>query len=72
MRRWLQLWLLRRRRDALYDRVDWLREHISFGQVMLDKAEADLREAQAALWCAQTPESLIRPHRTASGFQSRR
>lgn len=51
MMRWLVLWNLRRRRDSLSDRVDWIRDCVWSAQVALGEAEAKLREAQARLWC---------------------
>lgn len=63
MRRWIELWVLRRRRDALQDRVAWIREHIYSGQIALEAAEKRLNAVQAELWCVEPVQSLIDPVR---------
>jgi len=70
MMRWLVVWHLRRRRDSLSDRVDWIRDCVWSAQVALERAEADLRKAQARLWCAESPRRLLDPGRTESGVSS--
>lgn len=71
MRRWLVVWHLRRRRDSLSDRVDWIRDCVWSAQVALDQAESELREAQARLWCAEAPRTLLDRGRADSGLSTR-
>ena len=71
MMRWLVVWHLRRRRDSLSDRVDWIRDCVWSAQVALDQAESELRETQARLWCAESPRRLLDPGRTASDVSQR-
>ncbi len=63
MMRWLVVWHLRRKRDRLSDHVDWVRDCVWSAQAALEQAEADLREAQARLWCAESPKKLLDPAR---------
>lgn len=59
MIRWLKAFALRRRRDRLSNHVDWLRDMVWSGQIALEKAEAQLRAAQAELWIAESPRHLL-------------
>lgn len=67
MMRWLVVWHLRRRRDALTERVEWIRDCVWSAQAALELAEKDLREAQARLWCAEAPRTLLDRDRSVSG-----
>jgi hypothetical protein len=71
MIRRLLLWRLRYQRDKLSDRVDWIRDCVWSAQVALDRAEADLREAQARLWIAEAPRKLLDPSRSDTGVSTR-
>jgi len=59
MRRWLAVLILRRRRDYLEERVDWIRQMLWSGQSSLESTEQQLRAVQARLWAAESPRSLI-------------
>lgn len=63
MIRWLVVWRLRRARDRLSDRVEWLRDCEWSARIAKDQAEDRLREAQARLWCVEAPQKLLKPHR---------
>ena len=71
MMRWLVVWHLRRRRDALTDRVDWIRDCVWSAQAALETAEADLRKVQARLWCVEEPCTLLHRGRADAGVSSR-
>lgn len=68
---WLVVWHLRRRRDSLSDRVDWIRDCVWSAQAALELAEKELREAQARLWCAESPRKLLDRGRADAGLSSR-
>jgi len=72
MIRWLMIWHLRRRRDKLAADVEWIRDTIWSAQAQLERVERALRAAQADLWIAESPRSLLDPSRTASGLLPRR
>ena len=67
MIRWLILWRLRRRRDKLQADVDWIRDTVYSAQAQLERAESAFNAAQADVWIAESPRSLLDPIRTASG-----
>ena len=66
--RWFRVWLLRRRRDRLSAHVDWVRDMVWSGQIALEKAEQELRAAQAELWCVESPRASLGPRRPEDGF----
>ena len=72
MMRRIQVWRLRRKRDQLQERVDWIREHVYSGQIALEAAEAKLNALQAELWCVEPVESLLQPYRADPGIVSGR
>jgi hypothetical protein len=62
MRRWLNLWYLRRQRDRMAAQCEWFEAQIKFDQLLLRRARLNLCRAQGKLIAAQTVDALPDPH----------